>query len=423
MRNFLKGGVIMFQTHSVSVTWLLVVGALGSSSLACSKEESGDPAGERPAASAAATTACPVTVSVGSDHACATLSDGQLACWGLARAGSFGSADLRGVSSAVKVRAAKPFVDVAVGYGVTCGVAADMSVVCTGDNRQGLLGNPAAGDVTSTWTTPLGFDGGVSALSLGLFTACARTRDGSDVRCWGGSESGIAGAAPVAPTPVPIALNASATSSLSVGAVHACALERGGGVVCWGANDSGALGNGSLVASPSAPVAVDGLTDAVAITVGASHSCALRRGGTVACWGNSSGGRVGSLAASPAGTTTDERLADAPFTRPVTVPELEGVRSIQAGDDFTCAVRDDGSTHCWGVNARGQLGDGSSTSSARPTQVFALAKGTRALAAGGSTACAVTDACSVVCWGDGSSGKLGDPNLPLSRVPRRVAID
>ena len=179
MRNLLKGSIRMRLTHDF--TWLLEVGALASS-LACSKEGSGDSPVEPQHASAGATTVCPVTVSVGSEHACATLSDGQLACWGLARAGAFGKADVRGVSSAVKVTGTKPFVGVAVGYGVTCGVAGDTSITCAGDNRQGLLGNPAAGDFTATWTTPRGLDAGVSALSLGLFAACARTRDGSDVR-------------------------------------------------------------------------------------------------------------------------------------------------------------------------------------------------------------------------------------------------
>ena len=68
--------------------------------------------------------------------------------------------------------------------------------------------------------------------------------------------------------------------------------RSGGGVVCWGRGMSGRLGNGSN-ANQTTPVAVSGLSDAVAIATGGEHTCALRTTGEVACWGAGGNGRLG----------------------------------------------------------------------------------------------------------------------------------
>ncbi len=68
---------------------------------------------------------------------------------------------------------------------------------------------------------------------------------------------------------------------------HACAVTADGRVSCWGRGDRGQLGDGRRITFRAEPAAVDGIDDAVAVAVGASHGCALRRGGEVWCWGAS----------------------------------------------------------------------------------------------------------------------------------------
>ena len=74
-----------------------------------------------------------------------------------------------------------------------------------------------------------------------------------------------------------------------------CALFDDGGVACWGDNENGALGAGAFPSGCGLtcdhPVAVKGVTDATDLVVGSNHTCALRAGGKVSCWGAGQRGR------------------------------------------------------------------------------------------------------------------------------------
>ena len=87
-------------------------------------------------------------------------------------------------------------------------------------------------------------------------------------------------------------------TAISAGADDACALLSTGGVNCWGYNEAGQLGDGNNVDGNLTPVAVSGLTNAAAITVGGDDACALLSTGGVECWGANNVGQLG------IGTTT-----------------------------------------------------------------------------------------------------------------------
>ncbi len=94
--------------------------------------------------------------------------------------------------------------------------------------------------------------------------------------------------------------------------------------------------------------AVDFVNPARSIALGPTSTYAVMRDGSVRAWGLNDRGQLGD------GTT---ELRDAP----VTVRGLTGVRQVSAGHDFACALREDGTAVCWGSNVQGQLGDGLST--------------------------------------------------------------
>src|SRR5262249_8273077 len=85
------------------------------------------------------------------------------------------------------------------------------------------------------------------------------------------------------------------------GGLHACGRRRDGTVVCWGEDDNAERGIPGYeqpaysdgARDPSTPelIPVPKLHDVTALGVGRSHTCALRSGGRVVCWGSITDGR------------------------------------------------------------------------------------------------------------------------------------
>ncbi|HVZ88733.1 MAG TPA: hypothetical protein VHG72_17300 [Polyangia bacterium] len=96
--------------------------------------------------------------------------------------------------------------------------------------------------------------------------------------------------------------------------------------------------------------------DALQLASGLQHTCALRGGSRVSCWGGNSEGQLGN------GATTDS-LA------PVDVIGLKQVNAIAAGSVFTCARSPTGEAFCWGEDLVYELGDGATTNQSQPVSV------------------------------------------------------
>jgi alpha-tubulin suppressor-like RCC1 family protein len=93
---------------------------------------------------------------------------------------------------------------------------------------------------------------------------------------------------------------------------------------------------------------------------------------------------------------------------------------VVAGSAHTCVLNAAGSVLCWGDNTSGQLGDGTTIARRTPTQVSGLTSGVVALAAGNSHTCAVTKAGALQCWGRNFEGQLGDGTTAASLTPVTV---
>jgi hypothetical protein len=130
-------------------------------------------------------------------------------------------------------------------------------------------------------------------------------------------------------------------------------------VLAWGANDAGQLGDGTLLARSYA-VPVSGISLAIDVAAGATHSVALGGGGRVSTWGSDSRGQLGNgdgLGSLVPGLVLDPCSSDG---------VLHGVVAIAAGNSHTMAR---GSILAWGAGDQGQIGDGANVDRQLPTRI------------------------------------------------------
>jgi alpha-tubulin suppressor-like RCC1 family protein len=249
-----------------------------------------------------------------------------------------------------------------------------------------------------------------AAIALGATSLCVHTSAGG-LRCWGKNQFGTLGNGTLhsSPTPVDVTGLRSGVEMVASGPNHVCALIRGGRLKCWGYNLDGQLGNGTSSIQPKTrPVSVVGLGGtAKALTLGNSHTCALMSGASVKCWGSGSDGELGN---------GKRRESDTP----VAVAGLNGVKAVSAGSSFTCALTSRGGVQCWGANRFGELGNGTHKSSSKPVAVSGLKTGVKAIAAGTSHSCALTNAGAVKCWGSNVDGALGNGKRKNESTPVAV---
>ncbi|WP_394845725.1 hypothetical protein LZC95_52935 [Pendulispora brunnea] len=190
--------------------------------------------------------------------------------------------------------------------------------------------------------------------------------------------------------------------AIAVGRGHACARTAEGKVLCWGANTSGQLGDGTRISRPR-PVAVAGLDDADMLVTGDEHTCARRaRDQSLLCWGQNAHGELGD-------GTTDGRPT------PAVVTDLHAVLSVSAAGHMTCARKPNRYVLCWG-----EVHEGSAVKA--PSPVFGMTE-TEEVATGALHACArLADPASgrnVRCWGSNRLRQLGVPHL----VDRGMPVD
>jgi len=264
----------------------------------------------------------------------------------------------------------------------------------------------------ATATAPLSLDvGGAGAIRAGSISAginhtCAVTTGGA-AKCWGDNQYGELGVGDgtttQSTTPVDVVGLGSGVASVSAGINHTCAVTTGGAVKCWGYNVVGELGDGTTTQS-NTPVDVVGLGSGVAsVSAGGNHTCAVTIGGAAKCWGYNGFGELGD------GTTTQS-------STPVDVVGLgSSVASVSAGGNHTCAVTIGGAVKCWGDNSSGELGDGTTTYSATPVDVVGL--GLASVSDGYQNTCAVTTSGAAKCWGNNVSAELGDGTTTNSSTP------
>jgi alpha-tubulin suppressor-like RCC1 family protein len=385
-----------------------------------------------------------IAVTAGGTHACAIDGTGRARCWGSNARGQLGNGTTTPANQPVFVDFEHAFLPISTLIAIaassdhTCGIAIDSAVYCWGAGDQ--LGDSA----DESLPAEIAFSSRAVAIAAGTAFTCALIADGT-VDCIGDNSAGQLGngGAPAQPGLLNLVPGLFNVVGVAAGADHACAVTAFGSVLCWGGNSRGQIGNNSTTAAPF-PTTVQGITDAVSVSAGAFYTCAVRANGTASCWGANDAGELGVKDAGDHLTPT--AVAASVISLPTggtTFIALTGVVAIATGSsplspthEQTCALLATGVVRCWGDNARGEIGDGTTVNQPRPTAVNSFAANVDPAAALHNEHVAIVTALVTCDIGDeahidvtveqnGATGSAHDSarcDGRLLRVPMRVVV-
>lgn len=328
-------------------------------------------------------------IAVGGAHTCATDMTGQIYCWGANSHGQLGIgiSDSRAQPTRLPVSADFWADQLSAGERHTCALGStDASVWCWGANTSGQLGDTTTDDRIE----PVRVDLLEAALVVEAGKAHTCVLDaGYHLQCWGDNSAGqlgVSGEEMTVSAPTPIHADLS-FKAVAAGSKHTCALTQNGQVYCWGDNVHGQLGVGDFDPHPdrTQPTELPTSGGFSAIAAGGASTCALHADGDVYCWGSETaipqtlsdanataldfsdnrisvgaGGRFCALnpgvGALSCGVFGEESVA--------THSQSYHFRAIAVGSAHNCGINQNGRAYCWGDNADGQIGNGTSGGSA-----------------------------------------------------------
>ncbi len=308
-------------------------------------------------------------------------------------------------------------VQITAGHHHACARYASGALKCWGSNAFGMLGTGASTDesVRHRPATVVGIND-ATYVAAGPIQTCA-VRAAGNVYCWGSNNIGASGGT-ILLTPTPIVTDADA-GTLFAGAAEVrnahdswgCIRRTTGTVACWaGQNLQGRLGDGTTKERSYPSIDVAGLTDAVEIAKGEVHACARKATGQVVCWGLNNRGQVGNGAFGAAALA------------PETVIGVTDAIALGESQAATCLIRTNKTVACWGINHGGQLGTGKKDDDQSSPATVAGINDAKQLSGGGSHFCALRESGGVVCWGSNAYGQLGDGTEDVTtNLPTNVA--
>ena len=341
---------------------------------------------------------CVLGLSLGTEHSCALLHDGAVACWGNGKNGRLGDgSDGAATPQPVTVSGMPAASAVSAGGAHSCALAADDGTVwCWGANKSLQLGVPEPGPGPVRVTALDGAGAPATQVSAGGAHSCARASVGTG--CWGNNTRGQLGNGSLSEAELPSLVEFNAGfQDVAAGDAHTCGRTIAGTVHCFGDNKYLQVGGTDPTAYPT-PTMLQTPARAAQVDLGLAHGCMVTSNETVDCWGNNQ--LAGQLSRPQA--VEGSRI-------PLHVELPAPIVQVSSGATHSCALDVDGRVWCWGGNEFGQLGPNGFVSPFEPEPVVVeLPSGIVEIAVGWLHSCARTAKDEVYCWGANEQGQLGN---------------
>ena len=217
-----------------------------------------------------------IQVTGGTSQSCALLSTKAVKCWGDNASGQLGAG---ATSSATPSPRAVSGIDgstasaaqISMGSQHACAVLTDGTAKCWGNGGSGRIGNGATTTAATPATVKMGNNTltGIRSIAAGAESSCAVINSG-EVVCWGNNAAGQLGngalvsQSQAVSTGIANAIAVAADLGSNVaGTGHNCALLSDSSVKCWGTGTSFVLGNGSTASSSTPVSAAVGVASAI----------------------------------------------------------------------------------------------------------------------------------------------------------------
>ncbi|MCX6014460.1 MAG: hypothetical protein NT020_02525 [Chloroflexales bacterium] len=390
-----------------------------------------------------------VSIAAGFSHSCVMLANDTVKCWGDNNQGQLGLGDstnrgdseneMGSILAAVALGSGRTAKAISAGLAYTCAILDNNSVKCWGNNDYGQLGQ---GDVdvrgdnsndmgSNLLAVDLGSNRTAKAISAGYWHTCA-ILDDDTVKCWGRNDGGQLGlddadnrgdeTGEMGDDLDTVYLGSGRTAkAIASGKAHTCALLDDNTLKCWGENDEGQLGLGDTnyrgYSSGDYGMASVATVDVGSrmisqLVAGGLTTCVLFDTGIVACWGENDNGQLGIGNIENRGDGSTEMGTNLQL---VNLGSGHTAKSISA-NYHTCAILDDNTVKCWGLNHVGQLGLGDGDNRGDGTDEMGDNLATvnlgdditaKQISLGYNYTCVITNANKVKCWGLNDEGELG----------------
>jgi len=322
-------------------------------------------------------------LSLGERHTGIVTSTNRILVWGANTYGQLGDGTRTGRFSPVDItnkfdfESGETIVQLDFGYTHSTLLTSFGNVYTWGNNATGQLGNNTIVNssipINITSFFMLEGEEKIVDISLGYVHSLALSSTG-DVFAWGNNPYGQIGNGTtnlyIAPHNITdnLILNSNETvTDVTAGEYHSALITSQGRIYTWGRNHYGQIGNNTTV-NQLLPIDITSAFDLVGtdlitqVSLGNAYSMAVTESNKFFIWGSLTNGSITE-------TLNDNYLEPHELTQELLMTLLDQEVEISSGATHSAILSSNGEILIWGMNSKGQLGNGTTNNSLLPISI------------------------------------------------------